>query len=62
MNSVSKVHSALGRCEFAKLGMRGTKCEGKKLIPLTDVQKSILELFNCKYLEESRYLKAIGVK
>ena len=62
VSSVRKVHSVLGRCEFAKLGMRGTKCEGKKLMPLTDVQKSILELFNCKYLEESRYLKSIGVK
>ena len=62
VSSVSKVYSTLARCEVAKLGVRGVKCEGKKLMSLTDVQKNILELFNCKYLGEGEYLKSIGVK
>jgi transposase len=62
VGSVSKVYSTLERCEVAKLGVRGTKCEGKKLMPLTDVQQNILQLFNCKYLRESGYLKSIGIK
>ena len=62
VSSVRKVYSTLGRCEVAKLGVRGTKCEGKKLMHVTDVQKSIMELFNCKYLRESEYLKSIGIK
>ena len=62
VSSVRKAYSTLGRCEVAKLGVRGTKCEGKKLMPLTDVQKNILQLFNCKYLRESGYLKSIGIK
>ena len=57
-----KVLSTLERCEVAKLGVRGTKCEGRKLMHVTDVQKSIMELFNCKYLIESGHLKSIGVK
>jgi transposase len=60
--SVSKVYSTLERCEVAKLNVRGTKYEGKKLMPLTDVQKNILQLFNCKYLWESGYLNSIGIK
>ncbi|NOR47387.1 MAG: IS1634 family transposase [Methanosarcinaceae archaeon] len=62
VSSVRKAYSTLGRCEVAKLGVRGIKCEGKKLMPLTDVQKNILQLFNCKYLRESGYLKSIGIK
>jgi transposase len=62
VEDVRKVYSTLGRCEVAKLGVRGTKCEGRKLMHVTDVQKSIMELFNCKYLEESGYLKSIGIK
>ena len=62
VSSVSKVYSTLARCEIAKLGVRGIKCEGKKLMPLTDVQKNIMELFNCKYLGERRCLKSIGIK
>ena len=57
-----KVYSTLERCEVAKLGVRGAKCEGKKLMPVTDVQKNILQLFNCNYLRESGYLKSIGIK
>ena len=45
-----------------KLSVRRTKCEGKKFIHVTDVQKSIVELFNCKYLGESGYLKSIRIK
>ena len=64
MSSVSKVYSysALARCEVAKLGVRGIKCECNKLMSLTDVQKNIMQMFNCKYLEEGVYLKSIGVK
>ena len=62
VGSVSNVYSKLGRCEVAKLGVRGTKSEGKKLMPLTDVQKNILQVFNCKYLVENGYLKSIGIK
>jgi len=62
VGSVRKVYSMLERCEVAMLGVRGTKCEGKKLMPVTDVQKNILQMFNCKYLRESQYLKSIGIK
>jgi len=55
-------HSTLERCEVAKLGVRGTKCEGRKLMPLKDGQKNIMKLFNCKYLGESGYLKSLGIK
>ncbi len=41
VSGVSVVYSTLARCEVAKLGVRGTKCEGKKLMPLTDVQKTL---------------------
>jgi transposase len=62
VSSVCKVYSTLARCEVAKLGVRGTKCEGKKLMPLTDVQKNIMGLFNCKYLGERGCLKSIGIE
>ena len=62
VGGVRKVYSTFGRCEVAKLGVRGTKCEGKKLMPVTDVQKSIMGMFNCRYLGESEYLKSIGIK
>ena len=62
VSSVSKVYSTLARCKIAKLGVRGIKYEGKKLMPLTDVQKNIMGLFNCKYLGERRCLKSIGIK
>ena len=39
----------------------GTKCEGRKLMHVTDVQINIMELLNCKYLGEIGYLKSIGV-
>ena len=58
---MSKVYSTLERCEVAKLGVRGTKCEGRKLIHVTDMQKNIMELFNCRYLGEGEYLKSIGI-
>ena len=62
VSSVGKVHSTLARCEVAKLGVRGTECVGRKLMPPTGVQKSIMQLFDCKYLTEGRYLKSIGIK
>ena len=62
VSSVSKVYSTLARCEIAKLGVKGIKCEGKKLMSLTDVQKNIMQMFNCKYLGGGGYLKSIGVK
>jgi transposase len=62
VGSVRKAYSTLKRCEVAKLGVGGTKCEGKKLMYVTDVQKNILQLFSCKYLSEGGYLKSIGIK
>jgi hypothetical protein len=62
VGSVRKVYSTLGRCEVAKLAVMGTKCEGRKLMHVADVQKNILQLFGCKYLREGRYLKSIGIK
>lgn len=62
VGSVGKVHSTLARCEVAKLSVRGTECVGKKLMPLTGVQKSIMGRFNCKYLMEGSYLKSVGIK
>ena len=32
-----------------------------KLIPTTEEQKSILELFDCGYLVEGSYLRSIGI-
>jgi transposase len=62
VGSVRKVYSTLERCEVAKLGVRGTKCGGRKLMHVADVQKNILQRFSCKYLRESGYLKSIGIK
>ncbi len=62
VSSVRKVYSTLERCGVAKLGVRGTKCEGRKLMHVADVQKNILQMFSCKYLRESGYLKSIGIK
>ena len=38
---MDNVYSTLKRCEVAKLGVRGTKCEGKNLMPLTDLKKTL---------------------
>ena len=48
VGSVRKVYSTLERCEVA--------------MPVSDVQKSIIGMFNCRYLGESEYLKSIGIK
>jgi hypothetical protein len=45
----------------AESAVNGTKHSGKKLIPTTEEQKSILELFNCDYLVEGSYLRSIGI-
>ena len=54
---VKKVYSTPGICEVAKLCVKGTKCEGRKLMHVMDLQKSIMGLFNCKYLKGSGCLK-----
>ena len=61
VGSAAKVHSTLKRCELGKISVRGVNRSEKKLMPLTEVQESILELFDCRYLVESRYLRSIGV-
>ena len=62
VGSVGKVYSTLARCEIAELNVRGTEYVGKKLMHPAGVQKSIMQLFDCKYLMEGRYLKSIGIK
>ena len=61
IGSVRKVHKTLKRSEIGKISVNGTKYSGKKLIPTTEEQKSILELFNCGYLVEGSYLRSIGI-
>jgi len=61
IGSVRKVHKTLKRSEIGKISVNGTKHSGKKLIPTTEEQKSILELFNCDYLVEGSYLRSIGI-
>ena len=48
VDSVRKILSTLERCEVAKLDVSGTKCGVRKLVHVTDVQKSIMGLFNSK--------------
>jgi len=62
VSSVNKLYRILERCEIGKLGLKGDKSRILKLTTMTDVQKNILEMFNCKYLGMSKYLKSIGVK
>jgi transposase len=59
--SAAKVHSTLKRCELGKISVKDTDHSGKKLMPLTKAQESILKLFDCGYLVEGRYLRSIGV-
>jgi transposase len=61
IGSVRKVHKTLKRSEIGKISVNGTKYSGKKLIPTTEEQKSILELFDCGYLVEASYLRSIGI-
>jgi transposase len=61
IGSVRRVHKTLKRSEIGKISVNGTKYSGKKLIPPTEEQKSILELFDCGYLAEGRYLRSIGI-
>lgn len=61
IGSVRRVHKTLKRSEIGKISVKGTKYSGKKLIPPTEKQKSILELFNCGYLAEDSYLRLIGI-
>jgi transposase len=61
IGSVRRVHKTLKRSEIGKISVKGTKYSGKKLIPPTGEQKSILELFDCGYLAEDSYLRSIGI-
>ena len=61
IGSVRRVHKTLKRSEIGKISVKGTKYSGKKLIPPTEEQKSILELFDCGYLTEGSYLRSIGI-
>jgi len=53
------LHRILERCEIGKLGLKGDKSRILKLTTMTDAQKSILEMFNCKYLGTNNHLKSI---
>jgi hypothetical protein len=58
----SKMYRILERCEIGKLGLKGDKSRILKLTTMTNAQKNILEMFNCKYLGMNSHLKSIGVK
>ncbi|MGP8337193.1 MAG: IS1634 family transposase [Methanosarcinaceae archaeon] len=61
VSSVNKVYRILERCEIGKLGLKGTNSRILKLTSMSSAQKNIMDLFNCKYLRMSIYLKSIGV-
>ena len=50
-----KVHMILRRCEVGKLSVKGSDCSGLKLIPLTDEQKNVLNLFDCNYIVRGNF-------
>src|SRR5574341_184449 len=62
IGSVEKVYKTLRRCEVGKLSVRGTDCDGLKLMPITDEQKNVLKLFDCNYIVRREFLKSIGVE
>ena len=62
VSSVNKMYRILERCEIGKLGLKGDKSRILKLTSMTNTQKKIMEMFNCKYLGINSYLKSIGVK
>ncbi|MEA3281893.1 MAG: transposase, partial [Euryarchaeota archaeon] len=62
VGSVNKMYRILERCEIGKLGLKGDKSRILKLTTMTNAQKNILEMFNCKYLGMNSHLKSIGVK
>jgi Transposase len=62
VGSVRAVHRTLKRCELGNVCVRGTNRSVNKLMPLTDEQKSVMELFDCSYLAEGSYLRSIGVE
>jgi len=61
VSSVNKVYRILERCEIGKLGLKGDESKILKLMSMTNTQKKIMEMFNCKYLGMNDYLKSIGV-
>jgi transposase len=62
ISSVEKVYKTFRRCEVGKLSVRGTNCDGLKLMPITEEQKNVLKLFDCNYIVRGEFLKAIGVE
>jgi transposase len=62
IGSVAKVYRILKNCEVGKLSVKGTDFSGLKLMPLTNEQEIVLDLFNCNYLARRDYLESIGVK
>jgi transposase len=62
ISSVDKVHKILRRCEVGKLSVKGSECNGLKLMPLTDEQKNVLTLFDCNYIVRGKFLKSLGIK
>lgn len=62
VSSVNKIYRILERCEIGKLGLKGDKSRILKLTTMTNAQKNILGMFNCKYLGMNSHLKSIGVK
>jgi transposase len=62
IGSVEKVYKTLRRCEVGKLSVKGTDCDGLKLMPTTDEQKNVLKLFDCNYIVRGEFLKSIGIK
>jgi transposase len=62
IGSMEKVYRILRRCEVGKLSVKGSDCNGLKLMPLTDEQKSVLTLFDCNYIVRGEFLKSLGIK
>ncbi|KAF5413992.1 MAG: hypothetical protein C5S48_10520 [Candidatus Methanogaster sp.] len=62
VSSVNKIYRILERCEIGKLGLKGDESRILKLTTMTNAQKNILKMFNCKYLGMNSHLKSIGVK
>ncbi|RZN34309.1 MAG: IS1634 family transposase [Methanosarcinales archaeon] len=62
VSSVNKVYHILKRCVIGKIGLKGDKSRILKLTTMTNMQKNILEMFNCKHLGMNNHLKSIRVK
>jgi transposase len=62
VGSARKVYKALRRCELGRVSVNSTNRSRLCLMPLTNDQKSIIELFNCSYVAKSSYLRSIGAE